>query len=504
MEPTNAEKENHMLRLTYSSHKLLNFSVLLLLLGLAPKLSAQANTKACDPAAPAAPCLNQPRAGQTQITGKITVGATADLQVAGNLKGKPPVASDGSFTMEVSALKQGDTVTLTENSSGKTATLPVAAALVTTSGTSSSLYTLGLVGLNATGTSSSGPSQQYFASFDVTAPVPLLGSYICKPSEADYPLAQRCWVWMNPRIASAPSASTTALSTLTSPTSVASGISNMTVGQITQTFEFHAAFEYALSEPYLGRQFGWTGSWGRSSVSLIAGGGIVTPFNSVSNASEFSLNDNLGQQFNSDPSLAKEFPQLAAALCAYGYAGTTTTPCLASATTAVKDVAFVLPSRSRFYRDYFAGLRFKTYYFSGDCKEYAKNPTAGESKTSPCKIQNTYPGTLDLRFGQDESVTGGHLRSVVMSISGSYPVPGTSGILRLYGSAYLRLRGNRNSPTLILLPTSPLVALNDPSVVIQPTSQSDQDFYRLGIGADLIALISKWFTASSQKSGTGN
>ena len=90
-----------------------------------------------------------------------------------------------------------------------------------------------------------------------------------------------------------------------------------------------------------------------------------------------------------------------------------------------------------------------------------------------------------------------------MTITGSYPLPGTGGALRIFGSYYLRLGANRNATTLILLPTSPAVALNDPSVVIQPTNQADQDYYRLGIGVDLISLISKWYTAA-QKSSTAN
>src|SRR3984957_13661087 len=72
----------------------------------------------------------------------------------------------------------------------------------------STLYVLGLVGINATGSSSSGASQQYFAEFDVMAP------WNCHEGKIAHPLQHRCWLWLNPRIASVPSAGSTALTAL--------------------------------------------------------------------------------------------------------------------------------------------------------------------------------------------------------------------------------------------------------------------------------------------------
>lgn len=92
---------------------------------------------------------------------------------------------------------------------------------------------------------------------------------------------------------------------------------------------------------------------------------------------------------------------------------------------------------------------------------------------------------------------------------GNYPFPGTNGTVHIFGAAYLRLHHNVNSPTLALLTTSPFVPVTDPSVVIQAIQQSDQDYFRLGVGVgvDLIAGFSKWTgksTTTSSESGSGS
>jgi hypothetical protein len=227
-----------------------------------------------------------------------------------------------------------------------------------------------------------------------------------------------------------------------------------------------------------------------TTVPFVASGGTSTPFNNTTSASEYTLNNNLGAQFNNNPSLVKTYPILAQALCSvYGY---NPTPACTPSPVTYKYVAFVLPNRSRFYSNYSAGFRLSTYFFTGPC--------AG--KPTQCKIDNTYPGTFDIRFGQDETVTAGILRGVVMTLNGSYPIPGTSGALRIFGSSFDRLHSNENTTALALLPTAPAVAITDPSVVVQPINASDQDYYRLGIGVDLIPLISKWVSSSKANSST--
>src|ERR1700722_7581984 len=150
------------------------------------------------------------------------------------------------------------------------------------------MYTLGLVGLNATGTSISGPKAQYFAEFDVISPLHWAGKACWSPLKVDgqikkdpngnpihddavYPLAGKCWIWLNPRVASAPQAASTALSSISSA-SLTQGIAGQTIGQITQTFEFQAGLEYYLIKPWNGALFGSNSSWAKTGLSLIVGG----------------------------------------------------------------------------------------------------------------------------------------------------------------------------------------------------------------------------------------
>jgi|HubBroStandDraft_6_1064221.scaffolds.fasta_scaffold42383_3 hypothetical protein len=388
------------------------------------------------------PCLDQPKEGSTTISGKAASGAMIEIRVNQSDVQKTTALQNGTFKITVNALKQGDTVKADQ-------TAPAAVSMGTTTvpqsteGTTSSLYTLGLAGINATGTSTSGPKQQYFAEFDLIAPLHWLGKGCWSPAKDSagnslapvkgktvrddeiYPLEGRCWVWLNPRIASAPAAGSTALTSLTSASSLTQGIGTQTIGQITQTFEFQGGLEYYLIKPWSGALFGSNNSWAKTTVSLILGGGTVTPFNSISTANEFGLNNNLGKQFNEsvksnvNPTLPTLFPDLAGALCNFGFTGSPNVTC--PMPTGAKTVAFVFPNRSRFYRDYYGGIRLRTFYFKGNCKKQNTGESAPASPDETCKPIDNFPGTFDARFGEDETVTGGKLRGVVLTLTGSYP-----------------------------------------------------------------------------------
>jgi hypothetical protein len=462
------------------------------------------------------PCLDQPKEGSTTISGQAASGAKIEIQVNQSDVQKTTALQVGTFKITVNALKQGDTVKADQ-------TAPTAVSMGTTTvfqsteGTTSSLYTLGLAGINATGTSTSGPKQQYFAEFDLIAPLHWLGKGCWSPAKDSagnslapvkgktvrddeiYPLEGRCWVWLNPRIASAPAAGSTALTSLTSASSLTQGIGTQTIGQITQTFEFQGGLEYYLIKPWSGALFGSNNSWAKTTVSLILGGGTVTPFNSISTANEFGLNNNLGKQFNEsvksnvNPTLPTLYPQLAGALCNFGFTGSPSVTCPMPA--GAKTVAFVFPNRSRFYRDYYGGVRLRTFYFKGNCKKLKTGESAPASTDETCKPIDNFPGTFDARFGEDETVTGGKLRGVVLTLTGSYPLPGTSGTIRIFGSTYLRLHKNKDTTALVLIPSTSFISLDDPTVVVQPIQPSDQDYFRLGLGVDLVALIHKFTTA---------
>lgn len=454
-------------------------------LALAPFAAAQSPAVCPTTGQPSAFCINQPHAGDTEVTGAFPGGANPNISIkingiaaTGNLSTN---VAQGVFSQSVEALNTYDQVRV-ENGAASIE-IGVQPATGAASPAGSSLFTLGLIGIDATSSGSSGPTEQYFVEFDVLTPVGWCNRN--RTADRRYSLQHKCWIWFSPRLASAPTANTSALSSLSS-SSFSSGASGESVAGITQTFDFQGGFEYSPLAPWNGAEAGWQNNWSRSSISLIAGGGLVTPFNAAT-SSEYSLSPALAAQFQANPSLAVQFPQLAAALCnnlnSY-FTGISSYACPASQSRATT-VAFVFPNRSRLYRDYYAGFRLRTFYLTGDCK----NPP---EESPGCKVQNTYPGTLDVRFGQDETVTAGHLTGFVMTIAGSYPLPGSKGSVRVFGSFFTRLAGNRSMPSLALAPVASTVAITDPSVVVQQVSPIDQDYFRLGLGVDLVPLISKW------------
>jgi hypothetical protein len=503
------------------------------------------------------PCIDQPHEGDTQVTGKIALdettgkapdGVTVSIKVGTeSIPGSALVKEDGTFSKPVNLLSQHDKVeadeTINTIHAATIGPVPVLKPASTTSDTTSSLYTLGLAGIDVTGTSASGPKQQYFAEFDVVSPLHWLGRACWSPetkptisrdkqgnAERDssgnlkmkmvprtengrtvrndeiYPLAGRCWVWLDPRIASVPTTTSTALSSITSASLAGSG--SQTIAAMTQSFEFHGGGELYVTPPSRGALFGSGDSWAKTTVSMIWGAGMTTPFNATTGSPEYGLSGNLAQQFNQDPTLAPQYPVLASALCSYGFSGSTTIKCpnpLPSTKPTI--VAFVFPNRTRFYRDFFGGIRLRTFYFKGTCSKPSNAEIAtGKSASNlsdtnqACLPTNTFPGTFDVRFGEDESVSGGHLVPLVMTLTGSYPLPGTGGALRVFGASYLRLHRNQNSTALVLIPTATFTTLDTSTVIVQPIQPSDQDYYRLGIGVDLVALIHKFW--SSQQTQT--
>jgi hypothetical protein len=97
------------------------------------------------------------------------------------------------------------------------------------------------------------------------------------------------------------------------------------------------------------------------------------------------------------------------------------------------------PTGSRFYRQYYAGVR----------------------------IQSTQQRHIvDVTLGQNEAITGGRLHGAVMRVDGFYALPVTGGnFLYLFGTAMLR--------------ASPRPALGD----------AGADTYRIGVGVDVIQML---------------
>ena len=129
-------------------------------------------------------------------------------------------------------------------------------------------------------------------------------------------------------------------------------------------------------------------------------------------------------------------------------------------------IAFVRPERDRFLRQYFAGLRLKSYP-EGD----------------------KFPSMLDVTFGQNSAVTGGQLRHFVLGIDGSYHLSLANRSLYIFGSTNLKFGGAKMVKTpYILDPVDSGITLTSPNLVIT-TRQMNRDVFRIGFGVDLVELF---------------
>jgi hypothetical protein len=153
------------------------------------------------------------------------------------------------------------------------------------------------------------------------------------------------------------------------------------------------------------------------------------------------------------------------------YSGSATPPCY---------VAFVPSDRSRFYRNYQAGLRFRLYGEDFD------------------HHMLRFPGVFDATVGQNEYVTAGKFKGLVVHLGGvlPFPIPGLDGVY-----AFGALDSNINGPEtggdqLLLEPVSSSANVTYLSNGVYDISvpQPNRDRYRIGFGIDLFHLL----TAKSQ------
>jgi hypothetical protein len=180
-------------------------------------------------------------------------------------------------------------------------------------------------------------------------------------------------------------------------------------------------------------------------ASLIAGFGAASPLTSPAQSGQiFKLPSSSSSQY---ASFLAQYPEVKNPGAAF--------------------IAFVPLERDRFFRQYFMGLRIRSYQQEG------------------------FPSMLDVTFGQNSAVTGGQLRHFVLGLDGSYRLKLLDNAFYIFGSANLKIGGPKYSGTpFILDPAETTVKLSDSNVVIT-SRQSNRDFYRIGFGVDLISLFKK-------------
>lgn len=292
------------------------------------------------------------------------------------------------------------------------------------------------------------------------------------------PLDARFWLWLNARITSLPQTSATKVTDVTTVGNFANTIVSGGVKDVTQGFEFNVGPEIVLLKPRSGIPF--QSGYGKDKIarlglSFILGGGAITPFNPQSTAEIFKVNQTVIDRFPN--AVGKDF------------------------------VAFISPDRDRFFRQYYAGLRLKTYYFQRKrvaaqynlCDSVKKSTPATQmvlQRNPDCSLMedlvDQFPGIFELTFGQNESVTGGRLRGGVFRLEGFYPLPFVPSVY-VFGTALMKLSRTKinNSPLILEPPSGSIPALSDPKVDIETIPQINRDYYRIGVGVDLLHLIRK-------------
>lgn len=241
----------------------------------------------------------------------------------------------------------------------------------------------------------------------------------------------RLLAWGDVRLTTTPQQLTAFVS---AAANVAGAATGGKINDLATSFNFKFGPEYVL-----------TSSTKPIRTSLIAGFGAASPLTSPAQS---------GQIFKLPSSTSS---QSAAFLAQYPEAKTP----------GAAFIAFVPLERDRFFRQYFMGLRIRSYHQEG------------------------FPSMLDVTFGQNSAVTGGQLRHFVLGLDGSYRLKLMDNAFYIFGSANLKIGGPKYSGVpFILDPAETTVKLSDANVVIT-SRQSNRDFYRIGFGVDLIALFKK-------------
>lgn|GEM_PF-5093552 len=167
-----------------------------------------------------------------------------------------------------------------------------------------------------------------------------------------------------------------------------------------------------------------------------------------------------------------------------------------------KYIAISPVDRDRFLRQWYAGVRLKTFYCDDpECHRF----------------KNNFPAIVDFMFGQNEAVTGGSRKrggtpdpndpnkligqknSYILRIDGFYPFPiKEMSFLYFYGTAMMKIGGGGVKITTPLFLDNPgtTVPISDAAVFMPPTSvlklqQPDRDYYKLGVGINLTDLFNR-------------
>ena len=301
-----------------------------------------------------------------------------------------------------------------------------------------------IAGFEQSGASASPSKQNFFYDMYVTVPL------ATRLNNVRDPIYGPKWrLWGDVRISSAPKDFSQPIGEFIAGFS--GQVSNTKVSEVARSADWLAGLEYGLdSLPWLLPSFDQKTKQ-KFSVSLIADAGAITPLNP---------NDTL-QVFNASQEV----------IAKYSLPSTT------------QFVAFTGQDRNRFFRQYAAGVRFKTHYF-----DLVDRPLY------------RFPAYLDITYGVDESVTRGRIRGGVLKIEGFYPMPWDNvKYIYFFGTAKMKPARAQIGPPLILQAAPANTPVPGPNTAIVTLPQIDRDFYRIGVGVDFVSLFKTILDANTAK-----
>ena len=259
-------------------------------------------------------------------------------------------------------------------------------------------------------------------------------------------------LWGRIRLLSGPlPSSVNVVAALTNPTGTITSSNLSSVGQVV---------DYVFGPEFRIKQ------WPNDKISFVLGTGATTPL--ASNQVQYS--------FTPPKANTPQCLQLVAEYPKFLTNGSTPPACnLINPVTneAISTLVFAAQDRTNFLMKYGGGFRVTHTYPAKD-----KQPA--------------YSGTVDFILSQDQSITGGIFRGPVFRVDGVYPIAfSASPYVYLFGSASMKLTKNQFSyPIVLATATSPTLPLAT-NVALLPLTQPNRDFYRFGVGLNILAIFSK-------------
>jgi hypothetical protein len=272
------------------------------------------------------------------------------------------------------------------------------------------------------------------------------------------------------------------LTTVTTGSPTANSLLTAQYSQIVQSFELTGGMEFAPFGPH---HWASLGEDARLGFFVIGGAGFTTPLSATSNNAQIFA-------IPASPSAS-----VVSGLTTLGVTNICGTPGV-SATGCTSNVAFVPKDRRRFYYQDFLGLRLKTYYFKTASPSIQSSGLCDSAKAGElCPI---FPGTFDITVGQNAAYTGGEMRGWLLRTEAFYPLPFYPAI-HIFFTGWVNVAGRSitTAPgTPLLLDTaSSSVTPTSPGVQVVTTPPLNRDYYRIGLGLDLVQFIKKVTTKSS-------